>query len=99
MTYRMTLEISPIPTLLLAINFQPKQFPIMADIELSTQYAVYLSLSSRVAWEPPGGGEQALGKGHFDNAVPVMAGEHRRPELVEPGEARVRPDEPGGTQR
>jgi hypothetical protein len=36
-------------------HFQPKQFPTMADIELSIQYAVYLSLSSRVAWEPPGG--------------------------------------------
>jgi hypothetical protein len=31
--------------------------------------------------------------------VPVMAGEHRRPGLVEPGEARVRLDEPGETQR
>jgi hypothetical protein len=50
---------------------------------------------------PPagGGGGAELGGRPFDIAVPVMAGEHRRPELVEPGEARVRPDEPEGTQR
>jgi hypothetical protein len=42
----------------------------MAGIELSTQYAVYLSLSSRVAWEPPGG-EQDLGEGHSTLPFPL----------------------------
>ena len=39
---------------------------------------------------------QNLGEGHSTLPFP---GEHRRPELVEPGEARVRSDEPGGAQR